>query len=365
MTPLRVLVITPDFPPTTGGIQHLAHGLVSHFANASTKVLTLDGAAARGWDAAQALDVHRVRAGRTHRLAVLCLDATAVRAARRFRPDVVLAMHVVAAPAAAVVRHMLRVPVVTYLHAKEVPASPRLTRFSVRRSERLVTVSRHTMSLAVSAGADPDAIRLIPPGIDWREPPRAKRLSTPTVVTVARLEDSHKGHDVMVRAMALVRSMVPDARWVVIGDGSLRPAIERLAAEQRVKDAIDLRGAVSDETRDHLLDRAHVFAMPTRVPPNGGGEGFGIVFLEAGVHGLPVIAGWAGGALDAVVDGETGLLVDPTDHVQVAAAIRDLLIDRARAARMGTAGSEHARAFDWPSIAGRVETVLAETVGRA
>jgi phosphatidylinositol alpha-1,6-mannosyltransferase len=235
----------------------------------------------------------------------------------------------------------------------------------MRHSDRIVAVSRYTASLAAAAGADVTRIAVIPPGVDWREPPRAQRQTTPTVVTVARLEDRYKGHDVMVRAMPLVRDRVPAAQWLVVGDGSLRQDIERQAAAQRVRDAVRLCGTISDEERDRLLSRAHVFAMPSRVPANGGGDGFGIVYLEAGVHGLPVIAGRIGGAADAVIDGTTGVLVDPTDHVEVGDAISRLLIDRSSATRMGVAGSEHARAFDWPKIARRVEDLIGETVTRA
>jgi phosphatidylinositol alpha-1,6-mannosyltransferase len=286
-------------------------------------------------------------------------------AARRFRPHVVLAMHIVAAPAAAAIRRALGIPVVTYVHAKEVAARPRLARFAVRHSDRIVAVSRHTAGLAAAAGADENRVAVIPPGVDWHEPPQAPRRSTPTVVTVARLVDRHKGHDVMVRAMPLVRDRVPAAQWLVVGDGSLRRDIERLAGAQGVRDAIRLCGTVSDEERDRLLNRAHVFAMPTRMPADGGGDGFGIVYLEAGVHGLPVVAGRSGGALDAVIHGTTGLLVDPTDHVQVGGAISRLLNDRPWAARMGAAGSEHAREFAWPKIASRVEELIAKTVIRA
>jgi phosphatidyl-myo-inositol dimannoside synthase len=360
---LRVLVITPDFPPQSGGIQQVAHKLVSHLVNTTTQVLALDTVGSKTWDALHGHRVQRVPASRDHRRAILRLNAAAIVSARRFRPDVVLAMHIVAGPAAAAIRRMQRIPVVTYLHAKEVTARPRLARFALRNSDRIVAVSRYTAALAERAGADTGRITVIPPGVDWRELPRAERLTTPCVITVARLEDEYKGHDVMVRAMPLVRAKLPSAQWVVVGDGSRRRQIEQMAAAHAVADAIQLTGRVSDEMRDQWLDRAHVFAMPSRLPSNGGaGEGFGIVYLEAGVHGLPVVAGRVGGALDAVVDGATGLLVDPTDHVQVAHAVSTLLIDRARATRMGAAGSEHARAFAWPAIASKVQRLMVEAV---
>ena len=363
MTPLRVLVITPDFPPRPGGIQQVAHKLVSHFANTTIQVLTLDAAGGQAWDAAHGHRVQRISTVRDHRRAILRLNAAALTSARRFRPDVVLAMHIVAGPAAAAIRRTHRIPVVTYVHAKEVAARPRLARFALANSDRIVAVSRYTTALAERIGADMDRVAVIPPGVDWRELPQTQRMSAPSIVTVARLENEYKGHDVMVRALPLVRARLPNAQWVVVGDGSRRRQIEQMAAAYGVADAIRLTGRVSDETRDQWLDRAHVFAMPSRLPANGGaGEGFGIVYLEAGVHGLPVIAGRVGGALDAVVDGATGLLVDPTDHAQVADAISTLLIDRARATRMGAAGSEHARAFAWPAIASRVQSLMAGAV---
>jgi phosphatidylinositol alpha-1,6-mannosyltransferase len=101
--------------------------------------------------------------------------------------------------------------------------------------------------------------------------------------------------------------------------------------------------------------------MPSRLSGGGlGGEGFGIVYLEASAHGLPVVAGEAAGALDAVVPGTTGLLVDPTDHVRVADAIASLLRDRRRADALGRAGREYAARFAWPEIARRVEDVMLE-----
>jgi phosphatidylinositol alpha-1,6-mannosyltransferase len=100
--------------------------------------------------------------------------------------------------------------------------------------------------------------------------------------------------------------------------------------------------------------------MPSRLSSNGGGEGFGIAYLEAGAHGLPVVAGNVGGALDAVVDDVTGLLVDPTDHIAVAGALIDLMLYRRRAAELGEAGATRAHEFAWESVARRVERVLRE-----
>ena len=104
--------------------------------------------------------------------------------------------------------------------------------------------------------------------------------------------------------------------------------------------------------------------MPSRLPAGGfAGEGFGIVYLEADAHGCPVVAGAVGGALDAVADGESGLLVDPTDHVAVAAALTELLSEPRRRRQLGQAGARRAEAFAWPLIAAQVEDLVLELAG--
>jgi phosphatidylinositol alpha-1,6-mannosyltransferase len=184
------------------------------------------------------------------------------------------------------------------------------------------------------------------------------RDERPTIVTVARLEDRYKGHDVMLRALPAVRERVPDVRWVVIGEGTLRKELEALTLELGVEDCVDFLGAVSKDERDHWLRRARVFAMPSRLPRSGGGEGFGIAYMEAAAHGLPVVAGSVGGALDAVEDGQTGLLVDPEDEESVADALVRVLADPELATRLGEAGAARALDFAWPRIARRVEGLL-------
>ncbi len=181
------------------------------------------------------------------------------------------------------------------------------------------------------------------------------------MLTVARLADRHKGHDVLVRALPLIRRRVPDAEWVVVGDGPLRAEIETAAAALGVRDAVRFCGALGDAERDTWLDRAHVFAMPSRLPgPGAAGEGFGIAFLEAAAHGLPVVAGSVGGALDSVADGESGLLVDPTSPEAVADAIAGLLEDAPRRRALGEAAVAHAARFAWAGIAARVAALLRE-----
>jgi phosphatidylinositol alpha-1,6-mannosyltransferase len=405
----RLLLVTPDFPPARGGIQVLVHRLAIGLGGFETKVLALDSEGARRYDAASGIATRRVPAiSRPGAARNLALNAATLAEAARFRPDVILSAHIVASPAAAVVRRLHGAPTVQYFYANEILDKPRLAAFAARRADRTIAISAYTASLIAASGAPAARISVIPPGVDLPAPissgadlfaPTGPDLSAPIplgvglpadprsesppptfeashstpppaerprILTIARLHDRYKGHDVLIEALARVRAQVQDVEWVVIGDGPLRTELELLARSAGVADAVRFLGSLSDEQRDHWLRRADLFAMPSRLP--GGhlaGEGFGIVYLEAAAYGKPVLAGNVGGALDAVADGESGLLVDPTDPEAVASAIVRLLLDRELARQLGAVGAERARRFAWPMICERVEALLFETFAAA
>jgi phosphatidylinositol alpha-1,6-mannosyltransferase len=356
-----VLLVTPDFPPAKGGIQTLCHRIARHAERFDVRVRTLAAAGDSSFDRREGLDVRRTRySGTAHPAAVARLNLHAVGDTLRFRPAAVISAHVVVSPGAWTISRTLGIPFVQYLHADELRRRPRLTGFAVRRAAACIAVSRHTRAGALALGAPPARIVQIPNGVDARSPPVGSG-DPPTIMTVAQLAYRYKGHDVILRALPLVRARVPRVRWVVVGDGALRPELERRAADLGVEGNVEFTGEIGDEERDQRLAHAAVFVMPSRVPAGGlGGEGFGIAYLEASALGLPVVAGIGGGAPDAVVDGETGVLVDPLDHVELADALVDLLLDPDRSRRLGRAGAVRAESFLWSRIASRVETVLSE-----
>jgi phosphatidyl-myo-inositol dimannoside synthase len=360
---MRTLVLTPDFPPAPGGIQHLVHRTVSHAPSLECRVVTLATDGAAEFDRDDSLDVKRVPLlpAVPRPISTLVLNAAAVSQAAVFRPQVVLSAHTVMSPGASLIRRALGVPVVQYFHGKEIGVRPRLAGFAARNADACIAVSRYTSGLVEAAGGSPAKIHLIHPGVDLPERTSgAEPIERPTVLTIARMEDRYKGHDVMVRAMSLVSARVPGAQWIVIGDGPLRAAISELARSAGLgEDVIRFLGAVGDRERDAWLDRAHVFAMPSRMPAGGYvGEGFGIVYLEANAHGCPAVAGGVGGALDAVLDGETGLLVDPEDHIAVGNALVELLQNPSRCREMGEAGARRAAEFAWPRTAERIAQLV-------
>jgi phosphatidylinositol alpha-1,6-mannosyltransferase len=161
-----------------------------------------------------------------------------------------------------------------------------------------------------------------------------QQAGPPTILVVGRLAASerYKGHDELLAALPLLIARHPELRLIVVGDGDDRPRLEAKASHLGVAERVTFRGFVDDRQLAALYGSARVFAMPSR------GEGFGLVFLEAMRAGLPCIAARDTAAAEVIVDGETGLLVDPDDPAELARALDTLLADRELAARMGLAG---------------------------
>jgi len=336
----------------------MAQRIAEHWQGHQVTVVTVGGCPEQSYDRARGVNVIRVRPMRRGGTPGT-LIATAARATlhvARTGPDLVLSMHVNVSPAAIAMSYV-GIPYIQCAHATEMLRRPPLTRIALRRARRIIVLSRYGAELAEAHGARASLLERIEPGVDLPREQKMEKASRPTVVTVGRIDDLHKGHDVMLDAIGLLRGEVPNVQWVVIGDGRLRAALERRAADLGLASNVTFVAAASDRERDEWLARSHVFAMPSRVEPDGSSEGYGIVYLEAGAHGLPVVGGDVAGARDAVRHGDTGLLVDPTAPQDVAAALRTLLKDQPLRERMGEAGRKKASGQTWAGFTRRLEQV--------
>jgi phosphatidylinositol alpha-1,6-mannosyltransferase len=187
--------------------------------------------------------------------------------------------------------------------------------------------------------------------------------SGPLVVSLSRLVP-RKGMDVVIAAADRLAPSYPDLVLAIGGEGRELPRLRRQADSSLA--SVTLLGRLSDEDRAALLGAADVFVMACRNRWLGlEQEGFGIVFLEAAAAGVPQVAGESGGAAEAVVHGETGLVVaHPEDPGCLAVALRELLADPDRAKRMGAAGRARVVAsFDYDVLASRLAVTLEEVAG--
>lgn len=373
---MRVLMVSPDFSPTTGGIQTYAAELARRLAG-SCEDFALLVPAAHGRRAIDPGWVVRHKLGRE------VLPASAILDVARLGPRFDVAFHVSwhTAPSSLVCRGAGwagRVFVAAHgLELIDEPSPGRLRLHlaarSIRRSvlaraDGLLPVSRYTADLLVRAGADPQRIRVVHNGVDPEvfhpmDPgPARRRLNVEgrkVLFTVARLVP-RKGIDTVLEAMPEILAAVPEAVYLVAGDG---PDADRLAGLVRARglaDRVRFVGRCSDEELLGLYAACDVFVMPARQEGRSV-EGFGIVFLEASACERPVIGARSGGVPEAIRDGETGLLVPPSDPSALAAAVVRILEDPALARKLGAGGRALAVGeASWDAVARRLQGAIAE-----
>lgn len=365
----RILLLTPAFPPATGGIERTAAELAAGLSDYSLEVVSSRPTASEriGMRSPAGISPRWAPNQRPYgRRATVELIRVAVQAGMRFKPDLVLALHIRTMPAARILRRMLGSRTILVVHAKEMHEQTGLARAAVRWADALVTVSEFSRSLALEAGADGYRTHIIHPGVTPAPSPPAElaaRAGPPTIITVARIDDWHKGHDVSLQAMARLNSRLSDARWIMVGEGSLREELRRTTTQLGLADRVSWPGVVDDDELHRLLACAHVFCLLSQAPAHGAaGEGFGIAFVEAGAHGLPVVAGKVPGVVDAVEQDVTGILVDPRDPDAAASALELLLSDTAFAQRLADAGRARADELAWTAVVNRYRSLIASVL---
>jgi len=219
------------------------------------------------------------------------------------------------------------------------------------RSSRIVTLSESSRAEIVEMLAlPPERVTVAPPGVDARYAPGGVRSPTPLVVAVGRLVPV-KRFDAMLRALAKVKADQPDLRAVIIGEGYERPALEALRAELGATDWVSLPGHVSDEELVSWYRRAWVVASSSQR------EGWGMTLTEAAACGTPSVATAIAGHTDAVIHGESGLLVDEVGELP--SALGRVLGDEVLRSRLAKGALARARWFTWGATARRALEALA------
>jgi phosphatidylinositol alpha-1,6-mannosyltransferase len=224
------------------------------------------------------------------------------------------------------------------------------------RTTRVIANSRATARLATDTFSLTTAPAVVNPSVGPRPPvdtiaSRAAALREemrivngdgPILLTVGRLVP-RKGCDVVLKTVRDLAVEYPKLRYVIAGDGPERSRLASLSRELGIADRVRMLGDVDDLTKWAAYDICDVFVSPTRPSHSADWEGFGIVFLEAALSGRPAIGGRSGGTADAIVDGLTGMLVDPEQRGELSQAIRRLLNDAALRGRLGRTAQQMAR----------------------
>lgn len=248
----------------------------------------------------------------------------------------------------------------SWLRSQLGPLRP-VVRWIATGSDAVTAISSHTAA-ELRAVAPEVRARVIPFGAAApaaeQTPPRRRAPGEPMrLLFVGRLVQ-RKGVRVLLEAMA--GSEAGD-RLVIVGDGPLREPLARMAMEMGISDRVELTGPITAPELARRLAEADALVLPAIRDDKGDVEGLGVVLIEALAAGRPVIASRSGGIVDIVRDGETGLLVPPSDSEALAAAIARYRDDPALAAELARRGAEHVRReFSWDGIVERLEALYRE-----
>ncbi len=253
----------------------------------------------------------------------------------------------------------LRRPFLSFIHGDEIWEGARGVRIAAaRRADALLAISQHTRERAQAAHGSLERARICWLATDSDEipVPEPPRISEPPrVLMVSRVEHVDKGHDLLVDCWPRVAARVSGARLTFAGRGQRLEQLRARIAASPAAGSIEALGFVPEEELESLYARSTAFAMPSRI------EGFGLVYIEAMRHALPVIATVHDAGYEVNVDGETGFNVDLDCPDELPARLIELLNHPEDAAAMGARGRKRwARFFRYSAFESRFLALLKE-----
>jgi phosphatidylinositol alpha-1,6-mannosyltransferase len=316
-----VLALVTDAFGGYGGIAQYNRDFLAALAEGgvASSIIVLPRHAPGGITVPAAINQLRARPGR------LAYSLTALLAALRRRVDVVFCGHLYMAPLGWLIARLKGAKLVLQMHGVEVWQHPsRLQRAAVEAADLVLCVSRHTRACVVGwAAIAPERVVVVPntvgdrftPG-DGGEPRTFDVEGKRVLLTVGRMDsrDRYKGHDRVIAAIPDLVRRGHDVVYLIIGQGDDRARLETLAQAAGVADRVRFLGAIGGRELVDAYRLADLFVMPSA------GEGFGIVFLEAMASGTPALGLDAGGAADALADGELGTVITEKDDLPAAIA---------------------------------------------
>ena len=354
-----VLFVTNDFGPRAGGIETFIIGLIERRPFGQTIVYTSSQPHSEQYDA-DWLTNYGVRVIRDRSKILLPTPRVLFHIKKIIRAEgIETAAFGAAAPLGLLSAGMKRAGVkrtVALTHGHEVwwakvfPFNLLLRRIgsTVDALTYLGEFTRNAISKGLTVKAQRSMVK-IAPGIDIDHfiPTDASVVreslgiaEKKVIVSVGRLVH-RKGQDHLIEAMPEILKSVPSAHLLLVGEGPYRQHLQKLVTENKLESAVTFIGRIHYKELPIYICAGDIFAMPSRSRLMGlEVEGLGIVYLEASACGLPVLAGNSGGAPDAVVEGETGLVVDGTDNQQIATAAIELLSNVEASHKMGIVGRQ-------------------------
>jgi len=377
------LLVTVDFPPSvTGGIQRYYYDLCRE-SNGRISVLAPRSEGCDHFDKAQSFDVKRVRlpmrgSPLSRALLTILITLHAARVLLFGSRKKLIVGHWFLLPTLLGVGRLRSVQTAAVMHGGELsrfrPGSMlrRVVVAAINRCDEVIVNSSYTAGQFAERGVEKSRIKVLTPGVDSgsyqpateHAPHRLlgkSEFDGITLLTVGTLVE-RKGHARVISVLPRILAKHPPTRYVIIGDGPCRSDLTAQASRLGLARSVHLLGRATDAEVVQWMRACDIFVMVSKnLPGQFGEEGFGIVYLEANACGKPVVGGDSGGVRDAVIDGVTGLLVNPLDSEALFEALDRLISRKDLRDSLGQQGRQRAvNEFQWRD---RVEALLAGSAG--
>jgi glycosyltransferase involved in cell wall biosynthesis len=206
----------------------------------------------------------------------------------------------------------------------------------VFRQAQVITATSHFLANVTQHYTDKE-IHIVPFGVDCQVFGPTERVNSSSVVTLgfAKLLKAHYGPEHLIQAMGLIVAKHPQTKLLMAGSGEMRSQLEALTRQLGLTQNVSFLGIIEHFRVPGILQEVDIFVMPSIR------EGFGVAAVEAQAMEIPVVATRVGGIPEVVLDGETGILVEPEDSQQLAQAILTLIENPALRSQMGERGRKH------------------------
>lgn len=372
----KTLLISDDFPPNIGGVANYYGQICRLLPPEKIGVLTALAMNAFAYDRNQPYHIYREKLLSTNPL-MWPKWQTAVRIASRIiraeRYEKMLVGQVLPYGTVAwIIHRRLNIPYAVAVHGMDIRIPRGRKRWMVRQvlrsADQVIANSYATGDYVTQLGIEKSKILVVTPAINIPVTVRESELQTlreryrlvgkRVILTVARLVP-RKGHREVIAAFPRVLARAPNCVYVIVGSGSEMDALQRLVRLKKMEQNVIFTGSLSDIEVGRWYELCDVFIMAPTADPKGDVEGFGTVYLEAASYGKPVIGSRLPGVTEAIVDGQTGVLVSPGSSEELSRAVWLLLQDQAYAHRLGLQAHDRVlHGYTWKSRAASVTSAL-------
>ena len=357
------LILTKSFPPELGGMQNLMWGLTRELSkNFMIKVFAdyIDGH--KEFDEQASFSIERVggiKLLRKYRKAQLINQYI-----KENKIDGIIADHWKSL-------ELIKTSKKKYclIHGKEINhqkgsrQNKRIVNI-LNDTEKVIANSVYTKNLAIHLGINEEKILVINPGVYTVEKINKKtldkvesllKIKTPRLITVSRF-DKRKNHEKVIMAIRNLKQIYPNIVYICVGYGDEEENVKKLVKELDLEAQVMFFKDISNDLKNALVAKSNIFVMPSIIHKKSV-EGFGIAYIEAAQYGIPSIGGKDGGAEDAIIHDETGLICDGNNLDDIYSSINSMLNNK-KYLELGKNAKEFVNKFQWSKIIEEYKKIL-------